>query len=346
MAQTNILCPVTVPASFSLIEGDPMFYTELTNWIIGLNIEAMAAAGLQWSDGVPDDLESAWSIQSSMLSQQSSILTSIDTQALSTGWQARITGLQSMIINLNNLTQNSENYRVRATMIAQIENSIQTLTLSPTETGIMTVQLTRSTFPSEQPPELVPLWNAQTNVILEQNERLDLIYTDLENKRENLENYTFDWGEVILSALGETIFEWIGRTLLKWKDEAIPAPIQFLIDWALNLIPNAIAYLIEKYRQARSEIGAIKAENEKLLELSITWENYSLRTAVLVHHEKAIENLLKEIVEHEKPLDQLTGGDMAELIQAVKDLQYNGQEFVYKDGSSYVLHGKTLVGTD
>jgi hypothetical protein len=344
MAQTNIICPVTVPASFLLDESDPMYYTELTNWIVGKNIETMAAAGLQWSDGVPDDLESAWTIQSSMLSQQSAILTCIATQALSTGWQARITGLQSLITSLDNLSQNSENYRVRATMIAQIEDSIQTLTISPnTETGIMTVQLNRSTL---QPPELVPMWNAQTNVILEQNERLDLIYTDLENKRENLENYTFDWGEVILDALGDTIYEWISRTLLKWKDEAIPAPIQFLIDWGLNLIPNAIAYLIEKYRQARSEIGAIKAENEKLLELSITWENYSLRTAVLVHHEKAIENLLKEIVEHEKPLDQLNGGDMAELIQAVKDLQYNGQEFVYKDGSSYVLQGKTLVGTD
>lgn len=66
MAQTNIVCPISVPA-FGLSEGDPMYNTELANWLVAKNIETMAAAGLQWSDGVPDDLESAWDTQTSML---------------------------------------------------------------------------------------------------------------------------------------------------------------------------------------------------------------------------------------------------------------------------------------
>ena len=67
MAQTNILCPVTVP-DFVLTQDDPMYNTELANWLIAKNIENMAEAGLQWSDGVPDDLESAWKIQDELLS--------------------------------------------------------------------------------------------------------------------------------------------------------------------------------------------------------------------------------------------------------------------------------------
>jgi hypothetical protein len=129
MAQTNILCPVTVPASFTLTESDPMYYTELTNWIIGKNIEAMAAAGLQWSDGVPDDLESAWGDQSNSLNQQTSILTDLasHTEALSSGWQSRITALQSQISTLLSLTMTAANFLARVAAVGWIEAIISTM---------------------------------------------------------------------------------------------------------------------------------------------------------------------------------------------------------------------------
>lgn len=128
MAQTNILCPVTVPA-FGLSEGASMYYTELANWIIAKNLEAMAAAGLQWSDNVPDDLESAWSDQTSSLNQQTAILTDLqgETETLSSGWLSRITAIKSQITNLLSLTQSAENYLARLSAVSLIEEIIATM---------------------------------------------------------------------------------------------------------------------------------------------------------------------------------------------------------------------------
>lgn len=165
----------------------------------------------------------------------------------------------------------------------------------------------------EQPGEeldqtLTSLWNAQNDVITEQNERLDMIYEDLEAKREKLENYTFDWGEIFLKSFLESGWNYIlEKYISKWKDAIIPDWAEFLIDWAIDLVPRTIQFLIKKYRQAKSQVGAIKRENNGLLVLPKSWDNYKLRLDVLIHHEEAIENLLQEIVEHEQDLDKMTG---------------------------------------
>jgi hypothetical protein len=173
--------------------------------------------------------------------------------------------------------------------------------------------------------DLTPLWNAQTTVIYEQNERLDLIYTDLENKRNNLEDYDFDWGEVFLEGLLETGFEWGVGWLINWlkkaKDYVLPDGIEFLVDYAINTIPNAVDFLLEQYRKARSQIGAIKTENNELLALLPSWDNYYLRLEVLKHHEEAVKNLLQEIFEHEQPLNNALGGDLSSLSDVLEKIE-------------------------
>jgi hypothetical protein len=215
------------------------------------------------------------------------------------------------------------------------------------------VQLSSSVTESESEippdPDLTLLWNSQNDVIYEQQERLDLIYEDLEAKRETLEGYQLDWGEVALQSLLDSGLGFVLKKFLLLKEGGITSPwLDFFIDTIANFIPNAIQYLIKLYRRARSAIGAIKAENEAILRLPKSWDNYNRRLEVLVHHEQAIENLLKEILDHQKPIDDVLKGDFDELVQAVKDLQYNGLEFIYKDGSKYTLSGsgQILSGSD
>lgn len=198
-------------------------------------------------------------------------------------------------------------------------------------------------FPSsipEQPgeeldPSLTSLWNAQNDVIVEQNERLDIIYEDLEAKREKLENYNIDYGEIVLETLLEEGIEAILKLLRipKWiKDRVeklkeiqkaggpLSILVTFLIDSAINLTPKTIRYIIKLYRRARSAIGAIKAENNGLLALPKSWDNYHLRLSVLMHHEEAIENLLKEIIEHENILTQ-TSNDWSDLTAILEKIE-------------------------
>jgi hypothetical protein len=180
----------------------------------------------------------------------------------------------------------------------------------------------------EEDTSLTPLWNAQTGVIYEQNERLDIIYMDLENKRSTLEDYTFDWGEIILESGLEAIWDYAIRKLLLFRQSAdvvLPDWADFLLEWGIELVPKAIDYLVEKYRQARSEIGAIKTENNELMALDPSWDNYYLRLSVLKHHEEAIENLLKEINEHEQPLNDALSGYGAVLDKIENTLSGRGE---------------------
>lgn len=212
------------------------------------------------------------------------------------------------------------------------------------------VQLPSSITESPETPadeDLTLLWNSQNDVIYEQQERLALIYEDLETKRETLENYNLDWGEIALQALLESGLGFVLKKLLLLKEGGMSSSwLDFFIDTIASFIPNAIQYLLKLYRRARSAIGAIQAENEAILRLSKSWDNYNRRLEVLVHHEQAIENLLKEILDHQKPIDDVLKGDFDDLVQAVKDLQFNGLEFVYKDGSKYTLVGQIPSGSD
>ena len=56
------------PTSFELSDySDPMTYVAWCNYVVSENIKHMEEAGLQWSDGLPEDLESAWTQQDNML---------------------------------------------------------------------------------------------------------------------------------------------------------------------------------------------------------------------------------------------------------------------------------------
>lgn len=56
------------PTSFGLTDyTDPMTYVAWCNYVVSENIKHMEEAGLQWSDGLPEDLESAWAQQDNML---------------------------------------------------------------------------------------------------------------------------------------------------------------------------------------------------------------------------------------------------------------------------------------
>lgn len=191
--------------------------------------------------------------------------------------------------------------------------------------------------PGDQPDAvLTPLWTAQTNVIIEQNERLDMIYEDLENKRETLENYQIDYGEIILETLLEEGSEVLLELLiflpkpvkdliekikkLKAAGSKVAAIVIFLVEVAIALIPKTIKYIVKLYRRARSAIGAIKTENNELLALPKSWDHYHLRLTVLMHHEEAIENLLMEIVKHEEPLNRMNN-DMSEVTSVLEKIE-------------------------
>ena len=130
MALTPIYYPdAGGPTGFSLTDyTDPLTYVAWCNYVISENLKKMEEAGLQWSDGVPDDLESAWDQQGDTLTQQSAILNDLDENAnLSAGWLTRIAAIVSQITSLQTLTENVQNYLARANAITLIESTIATI---------------------------------------------------------------------------------------------------------------------------------------------------------------------------------------------------------------------------
>ena len=352
MAQTNILCPQTVPA-FTLTTDDPMFYTEFCNWTISKNLEAMAAAGLQWTDGVPDDLESAWTIQTTLLTQQNGILSSLAQTSLSAGWAARVSGLQAMITSLQGLMFNSENYRVRDSMIAIIEESIQTMTISPSGDNVLEYRPSVVDFP-------LAAWTQQTAAIDEQSAYFLHVKDILGRKEEELPNESSE------SVIGTLISNLLGEM----AEEGIYVGLKYLLSWLTGLGGGATAVvafltvvglltlkdLWDRYVMGQTMCQSFKDENDALRNLDITdgegntdnakaWEYYRLREQVIGRHNDQIHNLLTEIIALEEQTKESIGqpgGSNEELIQAVRELGNQSYEIEAEDFRIRKL-GRTLT---
>lgn len=218
------------------------------------------------------------------------------------------------------------------------------------------------------------LWDQQTLAIQQQTQIIERLKVRLQEKYDQIPAKVKEPGyfqqliNKLLDSLAEEFF-WAAVKLL-FKGSLFSSAIFGVAVIGVLVVKS----LVNKLFDAIGDLTTMAAENQEIAavdnEEAQRWELFDLRENVLTRHQRDINNMLIEIMTLEKqakeqmiePSENTSqdfkelveaiqnlnlGGDvdLAELVQAVKDLQYNGQEFVFKDGSSYVLHGKTLSGT-
>lgn len=222
------------------------------------------------------------------------------------------------------------------------------------------------------------IWDQQTAAIQQQTATIERIKALLQEKYESLpaETKTPGYFQTLIDTILDTIAEefiWSAIKLL-FKGAIFSAAI-FGIS-AIGVL--AVKQLVEKLFDGISSCSALLNENQQLelidassdgeFDSQKAWEYFRLREHVITRHQQDIHNMLTEMIALEsrvkenimepnensseslkeliEAIEGLNLGDLSELIQAVKDLQYNGQRFLYKDGSVYELSGQTVSGSE
>ena len=98
---------ITDPGTFAYTEGQT-YYNELLAHAILTHAAAMADEGYEISFGLN---ESAWTDQTTTLTQQAALLDALEeSEHLDAGWKTRLTSAKDQIASLLNMNQINENF--------------------------------------------------------------------------------------------------------------------------------------------------------------------------------------------------------------------------------------------
>lgn len=190
------------------------------------------------------------------------------------------------------------------------------------------------------------LWNAQNDLIQQQSDYCDEVKATFEANRELLPDNPDAFIADLLWEFGEWI---VGRIVTFffgpfWGEAA---------EIGVYLLGALIRTLDTLYTEGGELCDKIKAENNALLNLPFSKENYQIRSQVISQHDGTLQTLLTHVLALEGQLQQGTipqpaqipgesGGTVSEeLIQAVKDLQYN-DEIIDFGAARLHLKGKVI----
>lgn len=358
---------VNNPGTFTYTEGQT-YYNELLAHSILEHGYLMSQEGYEitWEDADIFSYTALWTKQTASLF---GLVDALNGQGADTLLQNYFETLARELNELTTLEYRRENYELRAKMIAVGEkalalNSAGTLELpQPLQISIPEAVQVQRVYPEF--PEAI--WHQQTAALQQQSALLSQVKTLLQEKYEELPEETEESGFIagIVSSLLEEGGVEAFYTGLKWLLSWLSGSGGFLTSIMAFCISAAFFYfrdLAERYLLGKDTCDQMLLENQHIETISIyaegstdidaekAWEYFGLREKVILRHQNDIHNMLTEIMTLEKQASETFGtpkdtNDMTELIQAVKDLQFNGLEFVYKDGSKYRLDGQIPAGT-
>lgn len=273
MAITPIYYPdAGGPADFSLTDyTDPLTYIAWCNYVISENLKKMEEVGLQWSDGLPDDLASAWSLQTDFLNQQQSLI------------PESMTGLSALITQVLALDMTAANYQTRAAMISQIGMMLSI----PSETEEEEEQI---------PEDLSAAWQIQTESLNLLKNQFDDLGSLISQKIEALPS------ESSLSGLVEDFIEGglelFGSWILTKLAGVVGGPVSAIL---LPLSISAIKSLISSYTSNKSKTETLIALIMNLLGMTdITESNFLQRANQISILEDTFSEMWDEITETEQ----------------------------------------------
>ena len=115
---------VNNPGTFTYTEGQT-YYNELLAHAILTHAAAMADEGYEISFGLN---ESAWTDQTTTLTQQAALLDALEeSESLDAGWKTRLTSAKAQVASLLALGQTEQHLSVRSAAIAVLESLFQSV---------------------------------------------------------------------------------------------------------------------------------------------------------------------------------------------------------------------------
>lgn len=173
--------------------------------------------------------------------------------------------------------------------------------------------------PISADPDLAELiWQGQNEKLEHENKYCDQLQKRIKRKEQRvsgIRDKIIDLIEEFLSeAIGAVVDGYVSTTPLSKPGGFIAGVLtEFGIEWALD-------ELILLFIRGNELLEGIKAENEKLLQIEKSRENYEYREQVLVRHREDIKMILGQIRSAEENVTVTQDLQLYDLIQRLTDL--------------------------
>lgn len=156
------------------------------------------------------------------------------------------------------------------------------------------------------------LWQAQHNLLEQQNAYLDDVKATFTDKRQNLK-VGFDMEAFVSSDVFKAISESIVSRLVDWITDIIPGVQDDLIfDTVAKYTPRAIGlgmiWLQKQFLAGAVLCERMKEENLQLLKAPQTFDMYRMRSEIISQHDMSMQSMLSQIALVETQLMQDVSG--------------------------------------
>lgn len=330
----SIALTTAAPGTFAYVDGQTRYNEMFAHEMLTI-MHAMADEGYEITFEEVDTFNYAnlWNAQNFALSALSSVLSNYENIE---EFEEFYGSYATQLSELAAIPYSKENYTMRSAAIDAIAAFVGGNAEIDT-TGIVASLEKFHTHLSEA--DLSNLWIAQNAIIQEQSNYLSVLKQEFQEKRDKLperaDTQSFLgtlWQAFFEQGIEETFYTLIVGLLryIFTMGDAATKVVAFLSIVALIAIKD----LIDQCIKGEAICDRYVDENAQLLGLTQSEYAYELRLKIIKNHNDHIANLLADIHKLEDTANQQNSqnsGEMAELVQAVKDLTMTGYEIEAED---------------
>ncbi|MGD9125755.1 MAG: hypothetical protein PVH19_00115 [Planctomycetia bacterium] len=174
------------------------------------------------------------------------------------------------------------------------------------------------------------IWQGQNEKLEHESAYCDQLQKHFEKKQQRIEGVWDKVLDVIEEFVGNWLAKIIGAIVLGFTEgnAVIAAVASFLTEVTVEWGFEALLSLL---RRGNELLEGIKAENEKLLQLEKSRENYEYREQALARHREDIKIILEQIRMAEKQVEINTQLEMKELLERLTDLALRDDTIEFGD---------------
>lgn len=302
----NIPLQVEAPATWAYEDGQT-YYNERLAFEILYHANMMSNAGYEITFDTPDEYDYTvlWNRQNSTIT---GLIDALNAQETADHIENYYSVLANELNELLLLPVGRENYLLRSAAIGaasmalsigqpmefntdEIEQHLDDINDTLQELIPEEPEEPEEPTEPEEPEEFGP-WAAQSAVIAEQSSYMGSVSASFNARKAELPEDDSAWLSSFLWEVGEWISGKIATVL--WGPV-----VGELVEIGVALTGIVIGELKKAYTEGSKLCTAMIAENDAILTLDPTRENYMLRSAIITQHDHSTSNLLRDIANME-----------------------------------------------
>lgn len=182
------------------------------------------------------------------------------------------------------------------------------------------------------------IWQGQNEKLEAENDYCDQLQKQFKQKQQTISKKRDAILDIVENMVEELAGKGVSVIVTGLTENPVAGAIaglvtEMVVEWTWDYLANLLT-------RGNELLDGIKAENELLLQLEKSRENYEYREQVLARHREDIKLVLEQISSAEQNIQLDKYLEMAGVIENLIALQYNNEELHFPDGVNLSLRGR------